>query len=257
MVARWGFGCEPASAASVAGLRKLLDELSEDYDRIYLDTPPALNFYAVSALIAADRVLIPFDCDSFSRQALYGLIAEIDELKEDHNEGLEVEGIVVNQFQARASLPQQIAEAIVQPACPRFRGHDRLGEAHPLLRVLDVEEIKTVPYAPRSHPFVERLIGTIRREYLDRVLFWNRGDLERKLGCFRDYYNRVRVHASLGGRPTASRWAITPARGAWSLLLDIALSGAISDARGRSVCEFARDRWNKQTFKQRYGASRR
>ena len=51
-------------------LRKLLDELAEDYDRIYVDTPPALNFYAVSALIACDRVLIPFDCDSFSRQAL-------------------------------------------------------------------------------------------------------------------------------------------------------------------------------------------
>lgn len=47
-------------------LRKLLDELDEDYDRIYLDTPPALNFYTVSALIAANRCLIPFDCDSFS-----------------------------------------------------------------------------------------------------------------------------------------------------------------------------------------------
>jgi putative transposase len=58
-----------------------------------------------------------------------------------------------------------------------------------------------VPFVPCSHPFVERLIGTIRREYLDRVLFWNRGDLERKLGCFRDYYNRIRVHASLGGKP--------------------------------------------------------
>src|SRR5690606_31501175 len=65
-------------------LRKLLDELGEDYERIYLDTPPALNFYTVSALIAADRVLIPFDCDSFSRNALYGLLAEIEELKEDH-----------------------------------------------------------------------------------------------------------------------------------------------------------------------------
>ena len=64
----------------ITRLRKLLDELAEDYERIYLDTPPALNFYTVSALIAADRVLIPFDCDSFSRQALYGLLAEIDEL---------------------------------------------------------------------------------------------------------------------------------------------------------------------------------
>jgi hypothetical protein len=39
------------------------------------------------------------------------------------------------------------------------------------LRILDVEEIKTVPYAPLSHPFVERLIGTIRRECMDRTLF--------------------------------------------------------------------------------------
>jgi chromosome partitioning protein len=99
-------------------LRKLLDELDEDYDRIYLDTPPALNFYAVSALIAADRVLIPFDCDSFSRQALYGLLKEIEELKEDHNEGLEVEGIIVNQFQSRASLPQQILDELIAEGLP-------------------------------------------------------------------------------------------------------------------------------------------
>jgi chromosome partitioning protein len=99
-------------------LRKLLDELSEDYDRIYLDTPPALNFYAVSALIAADRVLIPFDCDSFSRHALYGLLKEIEELKEDHNEDLEVEGIIVNQFQARASLPQQILDELIAEGLP-------------------------------------------------------------------------------------------------------------------------------------------
>jgi chromosome partitioning protein len=99
-------------------LRKLLDELGEDYDRIYLDTPPALNFYTVSALIAADRCLIPFDCDSFSRNALYGLLQEIEELREDHNEGLEVEGIVVNQFQPRASLPQQLLDELISEGLP-------------------------------------------------------------------------------------------------------------------------------------------
>ena len=52
---------------------------------------------------------------------------------------------------------------------------------------------------PRSHPFVERLIGTTRREYLDQVLFWNARDLERKLGDFQVYYNEVRSHASLKG----------------------------------------------------------
>jgi chromosome partitioning protein len=99
-------------------LRKLLDDLDEDYERIYIDTPPALNFYAVSALIAADRVLIPFDCDSFSRQALYGLLEEIEELREDHNPALQVEGIVVNQYQARASLPQQMLDALIAEGLP-------------------------------------------------------------------------------------------------------------------------------------------
>jgi chromosome partitioning protein len=115
-------------------LRKLLDELDEDYERIYIDTPPALNFYAVSALIAADRVLIPFDCDSFSRQALYGLLAEIEDLKEDHNEDLMVEGIVVNQFQSRASLPQQMLDELLGeglPVLPVYLGSSvKMRESH-------------------------------------------------------------------------------------------------------------------------------
>ena len=67
------------------------------------------------------------------------------------------------------------------------------------LRVLEIEEIKTVPYVPMSHPFVERLIGTTRREYLDHVPFWTARDLERKLSCFLDYYNRERAHQGLCG----------------------------------------------------------
>jgi hypothetical protein len=51
-----------------------------------------------------------------------------------------------------------------------------------------------------SHPFVERLIGTIRREYLDRVLFWTAVDLESKLSGLKDYYNRHRAHAALVGK---------------------------------------------------------
>ena len=71
------------------------------------------------------------------------------------------------------------------------------------LRILGVDEIKTVPYTPRSHPFVERLIGTIRREFIDQTLFWNVVDLERKLELFNDYYNRSRTHSSLDGNTPA------------------------------------------------------
>jgi transposase InsO family protein len=80
--------------------------------------------------------------------------------------------------------------------------HDPLFEAHGWmanLRILEIDEIKTVPHVPLSHPFVERLIGTVRREFLDHVLFWNARDLERKLADFQAYYNAVRSHASLDG----------------------------------------------------------
>jgi transposase InsO family protein len=68
------------------------------------------------------------------------------------------------------------------------------------LRILGIESVRSVPYVAVSHPFVERLIGTVRREYLDRMFFWNRVDLERKLEVFATYYNAFRVHQGLGGR---------------------------------------------------------
>lgn len=99
-------------------LNRLLDKLDGDYERLYIDTPPALNFYSISALIAADRCLVPFDCDSFSRQALYALLEEIDDIRDDHNERLEVEGIIVNQFQPRAALPQQMVAELLKEGLP-------------------------------------------------------------------------------------------------------------------------------------------
>ena len=68
------------------------------------------------------------------------------------------------------------------------------------LRVLEVMEIKTVPGVPLSHPFIERLIGSIRRECLDQTLFWTTADLEEKLRNFQHYFNSHRTHAGLEGR---------------------------------------------------------
>jgi len=70
------------------------------------------------------------------------------------------------------------------------------------LRVLDINEIKSVPYTPLSHPFVERLIGTVRRELLDQMLFWSQIDLQRKLDSFKNYYNEYRVHSSIAQTPS-------------------------------------------------------
>ncbi|WP_420426702.1 ParA family protein [Algiphilus sp.] len=98
-------------------LRQALRKLN-GYDQILIDTPPSFNFYSRSALIAADEVLIPFDCDDFARQALYGLLENIAELREDHNESLRVGGIIVNQFQSRARLPKQLVETLRSEGLP-------------------------------------------------------------------------------------------------------------------------------------------
>jgi len=99
-------------------LKEFLQLLSEKYDDIFIDTPPALNFYSLSALIAANSCLIPFDCDAFSRDALMSLLLSIEEVKEDHNPDLEVEGVVINQFVNRAKIPQAAVEELKKADLP-------------------------------------------------------------------------------------------------------------------------------------------
>jgi len=67
------------------------------------------------------------------------------------------------------------------------------------LRILDIDEIKTVPYVPISHPFVERLIKSIRNELTDRILFYRSSDLQYKLEQYQNYFNENRTHMGLKG----------------------------------------------------------
>jgi putative transposase len=66
-------------------------------------------------------------------------------------------------------------------------------------RVLEIEEIKSLPHVPMSHPFVERLIGSVRRESLDQTFFWTATDLENKLRDYRCYFNEHRTHSGRNG----------------------------------------------------------
>lgn len=84
------------------------------YDHIIFDTPPALNFYTTSAMIAADRVLIPFDCDAFSADAVSQVRHFVHEIAEDHNPKLKVAGVVINQFQPNSKLPAHIVEQLIE-----------------------------------------------------------------------------------------------------------------------------------------------
>ncbi len=132
-------------------LREMLDDLAERYDAVFVDTPPAYNFYTLSALIAADACLIPFDCDDFSRRALYSLLDNVGEVQADHNGSLQVEGIVVNQYQPRARLPQQMVEDLRAEGLPilrtRLSASVKMRESHqqskPLLHLAPKHKLTT------------------------------------------------------------------------------------------------------------------
>ena len=71
------------------------------------------------------------------------------------------------------------------------------------LRVLEIEEVKSLPFVPMSHPFVERLIGSVRRELLDQTFFWTAADLANKLRTYQAYYNERRCHSGRDGATPA------------------------------------------------------
>src|SRR5438445_4773087 len=92
-----------------------------------------------------------------------------------------VDGVALCRMFNRAIHTQALPKYLSSDHDPLYRFHQWQAN----LRVLAVQEIKTVPYVPLSHPFLERLIGTIRREcrtphsreYLDQTLFWTAADL--------------------------------------------------------------------------------
>ncbi|MES1927629.1 cobyrinic acid ac-diamide synthase [Salinisphaera dokdonensis CL-ES53] len=135
-------------------LKQSLERL-EGYDSVFIDTPPALNFYSQSALIAADRCLIPFDCDDFARQALYSLFDNIHEIQDDHNPDLVIDGIVVNQFQARAKLPARMLEELSAEGHPlietRITSSVKVRESHDA-------SIPLIHYAP-THKITQQLVA--------------------------------------------------------------------------------------------------
>jgi transposase InsO family protein len=97
---------------------------------------------------------------------------------------------------------QQLREAFPWDQVPRYLGRDRdaiYGQDFSVMtKGMGTEEVRSAPRAPWQNPYVERLIGSIRRECLDHVMVWNRRSLHRILHSYFAYYHRSRTHLSLG-----------------------------------------------------------
>jgi len=98
-------------------LKEMIEKFT-DFDALFIDTPPAMNFFSQSALIAASRCLIPFDCDAFSKDAIFEVGQHIGDIQSDHNHDLVVEGIIVNQYIARANYPKLIVNGLKEDGLP-------------------------------------------------------------------------------------------------------------------------------------------
>ena len=93
-------------------LREALEEVKDAYDFIVIDCPPSLNMITVNALVAADTVLVPIQCEYFALEGLEQLLHTVNLVKKRLNPDLEIEGIVFTMFDARTNLSLQVVEEV-------------------------------------------------------------------------------------------------------------------------------------------------
>ncbi len=90
-------------------LRAKLKSIRPKYNYILIDCPPALDLLTLNALLAADSVLIPIQCEFFALEGISGLIDTIDRIKESFHHKLEMEGILLTMYDDRTNLTRQVA----------------------------------------------------------------------------------------------------------------------------------------------------
>ena len=93
-------------------LRDRLAALFSEYDYIFLDCPPSLELLTVNALVAADSVLIPMQCEYYALEGIADLMTSIKMCSRRLNQRLGIEGIVLTMYDARANLTTQVADEL-------------------------------------------------------------------------------------------------------------------------------------------------
>jgi chromosome partitioning protein len=93
-------------------LKNALQNIRDEYDIIFIDTPPSLGLLTLNALIAADSVLIPMQCEFYALDGLGQLLRTIELVKQSFNPSLTIEGVVITMFDSRTNLAVQVVEEI-------------------------------------------------------------------------------------------------------------------------------------------------
>ncbi len=124
---RWGFDLIPGNAdltvaeiklASITGrefkLRDALQEITDDYEYVFIDCPPSLNMLTVNAMVAASGVLIPMQCEYYALEGLTALLQTIEDIRKSVNPGLRVEGLLRTMFDPRNNLSNDVSQQLLE-----------------------------------------------------------------------------------------------------------------------------------------------
>jgi chromosome partitioning protein len=91
-------------------LRKALEPIRGRYDYILIDCPPALDLLTLNALVAADSVLVPIQCEFFALEGISQLMDTVEQIRESFSHPLKIEGILLTMYDERTNLTRQVAD---------------------------------------------------------------------------------------------------------------------------------------------------
>ena len=145
-------------------LREVIQRVRPDFDYVFIDTPPSLGLLTLNALVAADAVLIPLNCEYFALEGLADLVATLRRVRGALNPSLDIAGVLMTMHDERTNLGQQVAkdiraffqDRVYTTVIPR---NVRLGEApsHGLPAVLyDVKSRGAAAYVALAREFLAR-----------------------------------------------------------------------------------------------------
>ena len=97
-----------------ARLRQILADVTDRYDYIFVDCPPALNMLTVNALVAASSVIIPTQCEYYALEGLTALLDTIDKVRRHLNPALKVEGVLRTMFDPRNNLSNEVSAQLME-----------------------------------------------------------------------------------------------------------------------------------------------
>lgn len=145
-------------------LKRVLKELDGDFDFVLIDCPPSLGLLTLNALVAAQRVLIPIQCEYYALEGVSSLVNTINRVKRTFNPALDIEGVLLTMLDCRTNLSIQVVDSVKKhfkgkvysTAIPR---NVRLGEApsHGVpINVYDARSLGAESYRNLAQEFLQR-----------------------------------------------------------------------------------------------------